>query len=74
MPLNDRGISDYLKNPTLNSCYNVQFSISWQYLSSKLQKSPRIPNLKLKVDISSNFIDVRKMIGEAIYIRVSDRK
>ena len=44
--------------PTLNSCYNVQFSISWQYLSSKLQKSLRIPNLKRKVDISSNFIEV----------------
>ena len=26
------------KKPTLNSCYSVQFSISWQYLTSKLQK------------------------------------
>jgi hypothetical protein len=26
------------KNSTLNSCYNVNFSISWQYLALKLQK------------------------------------
>ena len=47
---------DWPRNKTtLNSCYNVQFSISWQYLTSKLQKVPRIPNIKRKVDISSNF-------------------
>jgi len=27
---------------TLNSCYDVQFSISWQYLASKLQKAQEL--------------------------------
>ena len=29
---------DWPRKNTLNSCYNVQFSISWQYLTSELQK------------------------------------